>query len=67
MAQSGSGSANGLANETGRDGGDAAEDQRLSPDLCPVSETGGHTGDMEDAHRMAHNPEVAGSNPAPRH
>ncbi len=30
-----------------------------------VSETGGHAGDVEDARRMSHNPEVAGSNPAP--
>src|SRR6266702_3355267 len=30
-----------------------------------VSETYRHAGDEEDAHRMSHNPEVAGSNPAP--
>jgi hypothetical protein len=30
-----------------------------------VDETGGHTRDAEDVRRMSHNPEVAGSNPAP--
>jgi 5-methylthioadenosine/S-adenosylhomocysteine deaminase len=30
-----------------------------------VSETHGHARDAEDARRMSHNPEVAGSNPAP--
>jgi hypothetical protein len=32
-----------------------------------VSETRRDAGDTEDARRMAHNPEVAGSNPAPRY
>jgi hypothetical protein len=30
-----------------------------------VSETGGHARDVGDVRRMSHNPEVAGSNPAP--
>ena len=30
-----------------------------------VSETRRYSGDEEDARRTAHNPEVAGSNPAP--
>jgi hypothetical protein len=45
--------------ETTRDAGDAQRG------LCLVSETGRNAGDGGDARRMAHNPEVAGSNPAP--
>jgi hypothetical protein len=45
--------------ETTRDTGDAQRDLRL------VSETRRDAGDGGDVRRMAHNPEVAGSNPAP--
>jgi hypothetical protein len=45
--------------ETAWDTGDA---QRV---LCLVSETRRNVGDGGDARRSAHNPEVAGSNPAP--
>src|SRR5262249_48496799 len=45
--------------ETTRDTGDAQRG------LCLVSETRRNAGDVGDARRMAHNPEVAGSNPAP--
>ena len=45
--------------ETKRDTGDAQRGLRL------VSETRWNAGDMGDARRGAHNPEVAGSNPAP--
>jgi hypothetical protein len=45
--------------ETTRDTGDAHRGLRL------VSGTRRNTGDVGDVRRMAHNPEVAGSNPAP--
>jgi hypothetical protein len=45
--------------ETDRD----ADDRR--PEPCQVSETCRDAGDVQDVRRMAHNPEVAGSNPAP--
>ncbi len=45
--------------ETGRDAGDG---RQAHPQ---VSETRRDAGDVGDARRMAHNPEVAGSNPAP--
>ena len=45
--------------ETARDTGDAQRDLHL------VGETRRNAGDGGDARRMAHNPEVAGSNPAP--
>src|SRR5215472_3941787 len=45
--------------ETTRDTGDAQRG------LCLVSETRRNVRDGGDARRMAHNPEVAGSNPAP--
>ena len=45
--------------ETAGDTGDA---QRV---LCLVSETRRNVGDEGDVRRVAHNPEVAGSNPAP--
>ncbi len=45
--------------ETGRDAGDGRQAHRQ------VSETGRDAGDVGDARRGAHNPEVAGSNPAP--
>ena len=45
--------------ETARDTGDAQRDLHL------VGETRRDAGDGGDARRMAHNPEVAGSNPAP--
>jgi hypothetical protein len=45
--------------ETARDTGDAQRDLHL------VSETGRDVGDGGDVRRSAHNPEVAGSNPAP--
>ena len=47
--------------ETTRDTGDAQRGLRL------VSETRRNTGDVGDARRMAHNPEVEGSNPLPRY
>ena len=49
----------GGAGETARDTGDDQRGLRL------VSETRRNTGDVRDVRRMAHNPEVAGSNPAP--
>jgi len=45
--------------ETGRDTGDAHQGLRL------VSETRRNAGDVGDGGRMAHNPEVEGSNPSP--
>ncbi len=45
--------------ETARD----ADDDRQTQ--AQVSETRRDAGDAQDARRMAHNPEVAGSNPAP--
>jgi len=45
------------------------ETERDADDACQaasqVSETRRDAGDAQDARRMAHNPEVAGSNPAP--
>ncbi len=57
--------ANGFANETVRDRGDGAACQRRRPATRLVGETDGHARDVKDARRMSHNPEVAGSNPAP--
>ena len=45
--------------ETTRDTGDAQRG------LCLVSETRRNAGDVGDGRRMAHNPEVEGSNPSP--
>ena len=47
--------------ETTRDTGDA------QPGLRLVSETRRNAGDGGDVRRMAHNPEVEGSNPSPRY
>jgi hypothetical protein len=45
--------------ETERDADDGRRDDKQ------VGETRRDAGDVQDARRMAHNPEVAGSNPAP--
>jgi hypothetical protein len=49
--------------------GGTGETTRETGDSCgtnhPVSETRQNAGDEQDARRTAHNPEVAGSNPAP--
>jgi len=54
--------ANGLANETDRDGRDDVGHRRRSARLCLVSEM---RRDVGDARRSARNPEVEGSNPSP--
>ena len=59
--------ANESANETMRDGGDGVVGQDVDRDQpAPlVRETNRSARDTEDARRMSHDPEVAGSNPAP--
>ncbi len=57
--------ANGFANQTLRDGGDNARHRR-----CPATPSPGQRDAPErrrrgDARRVAHNPEVEGSNPSP--
>ena len=59
-------SANGFANETGRDGGDDARHRRrLARPSAWSARRGGTSETLRDARRMAHNPEVEGSNPSP--
>ena len=63
--QAGLGSANGFANETLRAGADQPGYTTVSVLDSLVSETRRNAGDGGDVRRSAHNPEVAGSNPAP--
>ena len=57
--------ANGFANETARDRETTRDTGDAQRGLRLVSETRRNTGDRGDVRRGAHNPEVAGSNPAP--
>jgi len=61
----GSASANGFANETGRDGGDNARHRRRPARPSPGQRDARNAGDRGDVRRSAHNPEVEGSNPSP--